>query len=297
MEARSVRVVNWRRMASHLQVHEALFLVLGIVLTFSLSVHHGVARGVTLSVTAATVTYAGIMLLSQKGARARLVASAMVTWLLYVGSSEIIEALHLPVRSARVLAWDTWLLGGTPAVSWQGTWAPWMADVFSAAYLNYQVYIHWAFLSAWCISAAQRLEFMRWVFTTFVVGFSGYFLFPAVTPAAAFPELFAAPVQGGLITSFNEFLNARMAARYDAFPSMHVLVTMTLLAWDFQCYRVRFWIMLPPALLMTIGTLYLRLHYFTDIVASVALFVVLQFCFRLRASLQTAPSHAATSAT
>jgi hypothetical protein len=282
---------------SRIQVHEALFLMLGTVLAVVLMMCHGLAREVTLGVAASTVGYAGVMFLSRKGSRVRLVASAAVTWLLYVGSSSIIEALQLPLRSAQILAWDTWLLGATPAVAWEGALLPWMVEVLSVAYLSYQLYAHWAFLSAWCLSTERRREFIRCVFTTFVVGFSVYFLFPAATPAAAFPEIFTAPMQGGgVITSFNEMLNARIAARYDAFPSMHVLVTITLLAWDFQNHRVRFWIMLLPALLMAAGTLYLRLHYFMDLIASVALFAVLQSCFRLRTTLQTDPTHAASNA-
>lgn len=281
---------------SRIQAHEAFFLVLGSVLAVVLMVYHGLVQEVTLGVAASTVGYAGVLFLSRKGSRVRLVASAVVTWLLYVGSSAIIEALRLPLHSAQLLAWDAWLLGATPAVAWQGVLLPWMVEVLSVAYLSYQVYVHWAFLSAWCLSTELRREFMRCVFTTFAVGFSVYFLFPAATPAMAFPELFTASTQGGAITSFNEMLNARIAARYDAFPSMHVLVTLTLLAWDFQNHRVRFWLMLLPALFMAIGTLYLRLHYLTDLVASVALFAVLQSCFRLRTTLQTAPTHAASTA-
>ncbi|RBP48005.1 PAP2 superfamily protein [Roseimicrobium gellanilyticum] len=270
-----------------MQVHEALFLALGLILLLALTVHCGVARDSTLVAAAATAGYASVLFLSQKGSRTRLLACAMVTWLLYVGSSDIIEALQLPVHSAQILAWDTWLLGGTPSVSWQGALSPWMVGVLSAAYLSYQVYVHWAFLSAWRLSTAERMEFTRCVFTTFVVGFSGYFLFPAATPAAAFPELFAAPLGGGAVTAFNEMLNGSIAARYDAFPSMHVLATATLLAWDFRFYRARFWVMLLPALLMAVGTLYLRLHYFADLLASGMLFVVLQWCFRLKAASQT----------
>jgi hypothetical protein len=282
---------------TRIQVHEALFLALGSVLAVVLMVGHGLVQEVTLGVAASTVGYAGVLFLSRKGSRARLVASAAVTWLLYVGSSRMVEALQLPLHSAQLLAWDAWLLGATPAVAWQSALLPWMVEVLSAAYLSYQVYVHWAFLSAWCLSVERRREFMRCVFTTFMVGFTVYFLFPAATPASAFPELFAAPVQGGAITGFNEMLNARIAARYDAFPSMHVLATLTLLAWDFQNHRVRFWLMLLPALLMVVGTLYLRLHYLTDLVTSVALFAVLQSCFRLRTSLLPAPSHAASTAT
>ena len=295
MEARNCCAVNRTSPSWHLQLHEALYLALGGALALALMVRHGAAQELTLGVMAATIAYAGVMFLSQKGERVRLVAAALATWLVYGGSSSIIEALRLPLRSAQFLAWDTWLCGVTPAASWQGGLPPWTADVFSAAYLSYQVYVHWAYLSAWCLVAARRMEFMRGVFTTFAVGFSAYFLLPAATPAVAFPELFAAPVQGGVITAFNEMLNLRVAARYDAFPSMHVLVTMTLLAWDWSHYRVRFWIMMAPAALMAAGTLYLRLHYFVDLAASAVLFGLLQSYFRWKAGNHVALSHAAAS--
>jgi membrane-associated phospholipid phosphatase len=180
---------------------------------------------------------------------------------------------------------------------WQGRLAPWIGDALSAAYLSYQVYVHWAFISAWFLSTPQRMQFARGVFTTFAVGFTCYFLLPAETPQVAFPQIFDAPQQGGLIMTLNEMLNSRMAARYDAFPSMHVLVTMTLLAWDWGHYRVRFWIMLLPAVLMAVGTLYLRLHYLTDLMASAALFIALQYGFRLGARSPSLSSHAAVATT
>jgi hypothetical protein len=271
---------------SRIQWHEALFLALGGVLTLVLAVQHGLTQGATLAVAATTAGYAGVMQLSEKGSRARLLSSAVVTWLLYVGSSGIIEVLRLPLHSGQILAWDIQFFGATPAVAWQSALSRWIVEVLSAAYLSYQVYVHWAFFSAWCLPTAQRLAFMQCVFTTFVVGFSAYFLFPAATPGVAFPDLFAASLDGGTITRFNEMLNARIAARYDAFPSMHVLATVTLLSWDFRNYRARFWMMLLPALLMAVGTLALRLHYFTDLLASAALFVVLQSWFRLRTASQ-----------
>ena len=70
-----------------------------------------------------------------------------------------------------------------------------------------------------------------------------------------------------------------MAAKYDAFPSLHVLMTLVLLGVDWHHWRWRFWIMLPFTLLMVAATLALRLHYAVDLVAGSVLgfLVILRF--------------------
>jgi membrane-associated phospholipid phosphatase len=78
-----------------------------------------------------------------------------------------------------------------------------------------------------------------------------------------------------VILRSNEFLNAAASARYDAFPSLHVLVTLTLLRMDWREKRWRFWTMLGPSLVMIASTLALRLHYAVDLLASAILFALL----------------------
>ena len=70
-----------------------------------------------------------------------------------------------------------------------------------------------------------------------------------------------------------------MAARYDSFPSLHVLITLMLLGWDWRRFRGRFWIMLIPSMVMIASTVALRLHYTVDLLASGMLFVGLHAFF------------------
>ncbi len=204
--------------------------------------------------------------------RARLLLNFAVAWLLYGGSSLMVEAMRLPLHHHELLAADTALFGGTPAVMWRGRAAPWLNDTLSAAYLSYHVYINWAVIEALARSRPWRARFNRALVIAFVLCMPGYFLFPSATPASAFPELFPVPVAGGFLTKGNAEICAALAARYDAFPSLHVFLTLTLLAWDWRMNRARFWIMLVPALLMAVSTLALRYHFAVDLIASAALF-------------------------
>jgi len=56
----------------------------------------------------------------------------------------------------------------------------------------------------------------------------------------------------------------------DVFPSVHVAASLYLLLFDWQHYRQRFWWVLVPCAVLWMSTVYLRFHYFVDLLAGVA---------------------------
>jgi hypothetical protein len=211
------------------------------------------------------------------GSRGRLLAAYAAVWAWYAGFSLVVERAGIPLRQDWLLAADRWCFGHLPAVAMQSWTHPLALDVMSLAYLAYQVYLHWFLWDAWGQTPGTRHAMASWLFPGFAVGMGLYLVCPAAPPGVAFPELFRAPFQGYWITQWNAALNVNMAARYDAFPSLHVLITLLLLAWDWQHRRQRFWLMLPLALLMVPATLTLRLHYAVDLLAAGGLFLLLFF--------------------
>ena len=198
-----------------------------------------------------------------------------LVWAGYAGSSRIIAALEIPRHSAQLLAADRLLFGETPSIAMSAFPQAWVGELLSGAYLSYQLYLLWALMDAGSRPESWRASLNRGIFTAFAVGFAGYFLAPAASPYQAFPELYGQPVSGAWITRTNESLNAHLAAHYDAFPSLHVLITLTLLAFDWRHDRQRFWFMIVPSFLMGVATLALRLHYGVDLLAGVLLFALL----------------------
>lgn len=263
--------------------HELLFLVLGTGVLVALMLTKA-PQGLTISVACGLAAYAILLWRTQSGDRLRLLGSYGVAWAFYAGSSTVVEALGVPLRHQELLAADAALFGQSPALAWQGRLAPWANDGLSAGYLSYHLYLHWALLDALWRDATWRRQISAPLFAAFGLGFVGYLLYPAAPPAVAFPELFSEPVKGGLFTVWNQQINTAMAARYDAFPSLHALITLTLLAWDWAHFRARFWAMLVPSALMLAATLALRLHYAVDLLASLLLFPILLLCHARPAS-------------
>jgi hypothetical protein len=259
------------------QIHEWLYVRLGCAITLALAFVGGGWHPL-LVVAALTLIYLLLQRVGEPGGRVRLLGAYMATWALYAGSSAIVEKLGVPLRHHELLAADTALFGESPVLTLRGLFSPALNDLLSLGYMSYHVYLHWALLQV-VISNKHGMLFGARLFTAFAVGFLGYLLYPAAPPLTAFPELFPTPLAGGALTHWNQQINIAMASRYDAFPSLHVLITLTLLTWDWNCFRLRFWIMLVPSLLMLVATLALRLHYAVDLLAAVLLFFLLHLAY------------------
>lgn len=258
-------------MKSRISIHESLFLILGAFVGLALLVE---GQYLAWTVFGITSVYAGLVRFTLTSDKVRLIAAYAVAWAFYAGSTPLVEALSVPLRHQELLAADSVL-----HMPWTGTLPAWANDILSAGYLSYHVYLHWACIDALFRDPTWRLAMSRRLFTAFGVGFVGYLTFPAAPPVQAFPELFTLALAGGPITAWNASLNAAMAARYDAFPSLHLLITLMLLSWDFRRFRFRFSIMVIPSILMAVATLALRLHYTADLIAALVLFACLHVFF------------------
>lgn len=263
------------RLGSRLQLCDVVYLTIGGALCAAVPLRSG-GLTATLVVAASTAAYAIFLRHSHPGSRPRLVGTYMATWALYAVSSHLIEAMRIPLQNARLLSWDEWLfVGQSPARIPEEHLAVWQLEVLALAYLSYHVYLQWALLDALWRNANWRADLSGRLFLAFGAGFIGYLVFPAAGPMSAFPDLFKPLPVAGFFTALNNGINAGLGARYDAFPSLHTLITLTLLAWDWQHLRTRFWIMIVPSLLMLAATLILRLHYAADLIASGVIFVLL----------------------
>jgi membrane-associated phospholipid phosphatase len=110
------------------------------------------------------------------------------------------------------------------------------------------------------------------LFVLYGLGFIGYTVLPAGGPYRFMT--FDQPLQGvwlldATFKSVNDGSNG-----VDAFPSIHFAATLYLLMFDWQHARRRFWILLGPSLLLWFATMFLRFHYFVDLVGGAIIAVI-----------------------
>jgi hypothetical protein len=224
----------------------------------------GVAVGV------ATVLFA-VAIRTIANLKWRLVAAYAFVVGFYFAAGRLIAALDPTVRDPLLRAADETLFRSMPCVAVQAFAAPWLTDLASACYLSYYVYLHAALGFALLGPARAAVRYFGPVCLAFAVGFAGYLLVPALSPALAYPEAFGPPLTGGPVGQFTAWLVAGGSTGYDTFPSLHVLVTGVILREDWRSKRWRFWLAAGPSAGMVFATLYLRYHYAVDLLIGVAL--------------------------
>lgn len=169
---------------------------------------------------------------------------------------------------------DRYLLGGNLSVAAQGLIRPWLTDFFSGCYMLFFPYLAFSLIAYLFGPLPLARRFYAGLFSLYGLGFIGYTLLPAAGVYLAMPEAFRVPLEGGAITRWNAQLVALGSTRVDVFPSLHVAVSSFILLFDWRHRRWRFWAYLLPCAGLWLSTLYLRYHYFIDLLAGFVLAVL-----------------------
>jgi hypothetical protein len=177
--------------------------------------------------------------------------------------------LELPSADAQVVGWEHALLGDHmfPAIhAWEH---PLLTDVMMVSYLFFFYYLVTG-PAYYCIHDLRRFrQCFVGLFTIYGLGFIGYSAFPTAGPYLFLD--FAEPLASGWITDHAKPVVDAASNGVDAFPSIHVAVSLYLLSFDAWHHRRRFWRMLGPCIALCASTIYLRYHYGVDVLAGMVL--------------------------
>ena len=199
--------------------------------------------------------------------RVRLASCFVVMGASFYAMRAAVPLVGFPRADNLLLQWDRDLLGETPAVVLQAWLYPWLEDVAMAGYLFFFLYL----LGGPAYYCFRDVPVFRkcivGLFTMYGLAFTGYTLFPAGGPQYA--VVFHTALHGPwLVDSMLGAVN-RGSNSVDVFPSVHVAASLYLLLFDWQHARRRFWWVLVPCIVLWCSTVYLRFHYFVDLLAGV----------------------------
>jgi membrane-associated phospholipid phosphatase len=178
----------------------------------------------------------------------------------------------ITVHDRTVQRWELALFGSQPSREWwQHSQSVFWSTVFHTAYLAYYPIVVTplvVFLVAGRWEDARRA--VRWIVSTFLLCYVVFLLFPVAGPYYEFPRpsaWFIANLPARLVYA----TLARGSAYGAAFPSSHVAATVVATAAAFAGSRTLGWILLIPAVLLTVGVVYCQMHYAVDALAGLAL--------------------------
>jgi PAP2 superfamily len=268
---------TWPKIFSEVLPHEWIFGTFLLLTGLRLFAHGG--NGQWWSLVFFGCLAAGTAICSWAGSastpfrlRIRLLFYPAAMGISFYAMGKAIPLLGVPTVDNLLIQWDRALVGQTPSVAWEPFLRPWLEDVAMAGYLFFFYYLI-AGPGEYCI---QNLRLFRkcivGLFTMYGLAFMGYTVLPAAGPHIALT--FKTPLHGPWLLDWTMNTLNLGSNGVDAFPSVHLAASLYLLLFDWKHWRRRFWWVLLPCLLLWFSTLYLRFHYFVDLLAAGVLAVV-----------------------
>ncbi|MDG2223401.1 MAG: phosphatase PAP2 family protein [Rubripirellula sp.] len=267
------------------QRHEILLSALGGLTTLALAFHAGPTAAATLSTAVATAIFCLVVVATKNHTteliqKARFIAAFCYVLWFYSAVKIIVPALGNFPHDETLIFIDEKLFGVTPSVPAQNWSTVGLNELMSGCYLTYLVYLHVCVIHSWFMPLAFTKQFANWIYSVYAVGLAGYLLYPAIGPESAFRELFGPDLRGPMLTPLNRWIVNSGSSVYDAFPSLHVLITFAMIDFDRRHLRRRFNWMVLPAIGIVVSTIYLRYHYAIDLIAGGLLFAAAKWCFK-----------------
>ncbi len=205
------------------------------------------------------------------GWRLRLLFYPVAMNLLYFVLGTAIPAIHSGREDAALQAVDRVLVGTNLSIRMQPWVHPGLTDALSFCYMLYFLYLILGQFSYLFGDLAVLKKYYAGLFSLYAVGYFGYSLFPALGPYLAMGDQFSVPLGGGWLAALNEKIVLSGSNRVDVFPSLHCGNALYILLSDYQHKRWRFWAYLVPCVGLWLSTVYLRYHYFIDVVCGLLL--------------------------
>lgn len=215
-------------------------------------------------------------------------------WYLYIIVLLVFKELYFMIRPIHPVDYDQlfinadrWLFGVDPTV-WLSQFAhPVITEILQIAYSSY--YLLFVILGVEIYRRHTLKSFDKAGFLIvygFFLSYLGYFLLPAIGPRFTLHEFQSLSVElpGLLLTeplrafvNFGESIpthipNPAEVVQRDVFPSGHTQLSLIVAYLGFHIKLTSRWVIAIFTGLLIIGTVYLRYHYFVDVVAGALFF-------------------------
>jgi len=233
--------------------------------------------GGVVRLAAVVVLLAGLALALRRWPRSALVRGLRETvpllacFLIYTNLHDTIGFVNPHDVHHYLVALDRMIFGAQPCVWAERFITPARTELMQFLYLNF----FWIAPSTSLVLLAQRrFEAFRaatlGVIACFFMGYALYVVFPAAPPRLVLVYEFTKNLRGYPVGFSNLSAQAFSLLPVDsraAFPSLHAAASLVALLFAWRYLRWWFWVLLPFALGLWASTIYLRHHYFVDLVA------------------------------
>lgn len=189
----------------------------------------------------------------------------------YALYTNLVSRANLQTADATLAKMDAAIFGKQPSFLLEPFIRPWLTDFLNIVYFSHLIYFPGLALYFYLKkepSAFRRL--MMGYLTLFLMGIASYILVPAVGPEKFFAGQYVHDLRGKMISHSVAYIIDVGRVAYDCFPSLHVAIPLLLALYLRAYFRKLFVPAMIYVLVMAFATIYLRYHYFVDVLAAFA---------------------------
>ncbi len=257
--------------------HEMLFQAFLVITWLRLVWSSGFRNLAAMAYLGGVLLAAALIVLSawtkgQLGWRLRLFYYPLAMNAAYMHMAPVVEKIHRgPLYDALLRSIDTRLIGENLSLRLESVSRALFTEPLSFCYMLFVPYLTLSMLGYFCGPLPLLKRFYLGLFSIYGIGFLGYTFVPAAGPYIAMTSEFHGPLAGGLFTRLNAAMVSYGSNHVDVFPSLHCAISSYMLFFDRWYKRWRFRACAAPCVGLWISTIYLRYHYFIDVIVGFAL--------------------------
>jgi len=191
-----------------------------------------------------------------------------------------------PPADATLAAFDKWLLGDQIAFILEPFITPFLSGFLSIAYVSYLLFFPGISLYFYLKDRKAFHDLMVNFLVLFILAIISFILVPAEGPLFFFADSFKRSLDGNLYQK-TSYLIEGGRIHHDCFPSLHVGIPLmvTIFFWKLKNGpSIAFFLSSLFVSLQCLATVYLRYHYFADVLAA---FIFVPFAMILARFLST----------
>lgn len=200
------------------------------------------------------------------------------SWAIYPALRVIHQAYPL-TEDKLLYTLDLSIWGGRSLPHWAKLLeTPLLTEILSFCYFTFYLIVLGSAIYFAAKPSLRSRTFFYGLLLIYLFGILGYVAIPASGPYIAYPHEFPSPAGGAFITHALVYIVSLGITGMDAFPSLHCAVTLFILGFlALNGYHKAALLITPLFIGITFATVYLRYHYGIDLIAGIALALVVLY--------------------
>ncbi|MEI6346528.1 MAG: phosphatase PAP2 family protein [Bacteroidota bacterium] len=163
---------------------------------------------------------------------------------------------------------DQWAFGYQPSIEFSKQFSnKWLSELLNFGYFSYFFLNLATFLIVFIKKREDAIRSVFIVLSSFFIYYWIFIIFPVIGPQFWLPETLRTVPDGFIFREGVKLVQLIGEQPTGAFPSSHCGMTIIFLVLTSKQSKLAFYIMLPISIILIFATVYIKAHYFVDVIA------------------------------